>query len=95
MAMLVIPVTELVPWLGFAFPRLRVRYGAPTAIVLVGLAWSLFDFQKHWFLEPRVGPGTALIVIVYMAAGAIVFGWISLRSRGSLLFPFSPLPASI
>jgi membrane protease YdiL (CAAX protease family) len=83
-AMLVIPFTEQIPWLGFAFPRLRTRHGSLVAIAVTGLAWSLFHFQKHLLLGASFG-SAAPIMIPYMTAGAVVFGWIHLRARGSLL----------
>jgi membrane protease YdiL (CAAX protease family) len=86
-AMTVIPTTELVPWLGFAFPRLHARHGTLRAIAVVALAWGTFHFQKHWFLDPSFSVGVGVVMIVYMAAGAIVFGWIKLRTGGSLLLP--------
>jgi CAAX protease family protein len=84
-AMLVIPFTEQIPWLGFAFGRLRERHGSLFAVTAVGLAWSLFHVQKHLFLGPEFPIGEAAIMIPYMTAGAIVFGWIRLRAQGSLL----------
>jgi membrane protease YdiL (CAAX protease family) len=83
-AMLVIPFTEQIPWLGFAFPRLRARHGSRAAIALTGLAWALFHLQKHAFLDPSY-VNHAAIMIPYMTAGAIVFGWLLLRAGGSLL----------
>jgi membrane protease YdiL (CAAX protease family) len=83
-ALLVIPFTEQIPWLGFAFPRLRARHGSLVAIAVSGLAWALFHFQKHLLLGASFG-SAAPIMIPYMAAGAVVFGWIHLRARGSLL----------
>jgi membrane protease YdiL (CAAX protease family) len=50
--MVVIPFTEQIPWLGFAFPRLRARHGSRVAIALTGFAWALFHLQKHAFLDP-------------------------------------------
>ncbi|HMJ52940.1 MAG TPA: CPBP family intramembrane glutamic endopeptidase [Polyangiaceae bacterium] len=84
-AMLVIPFTEQIPWLGFAFGRLRERHGSLFAITAVGLGWALFHAQKHLFLDPGFAPGVTAIMILEMTAGAIVFGWMRLRARGSLL----------
>jgi membrane protease YdiL (CAAX protease family) len=84
-AMLIIPFTEQIAWRGYAYPALLRAHGALRASLIMGGAWALFHAQKHLFLLPAPDPTVALLSIVFMTAGTVVFSWIQLRARGSLL----------
>lgn len=84
-AMLVVPLTEQLPWRGFLYPRLERRYGALAASGIVGVAWALFHVQKHVLLQAELGWTSPLVLIPFMTAGTVVFTWLQRRTRGSLL----------
>jgi membrane protease YdiL (CAAX protease family) len=84
MAMVVFSVGEEVGWRGFAHPRLRERYGALSGSLLLGLLWGLWHVPM--FLLANLEPGmVALLVVVFLPAGSVVFGWFFERTRGSLV----------
>lgn len=45
---LLVGVFEEVGWTGFAVPRLRLRYGALTTGLIVGLLWGAWHFILFW-----------------------------------------------
>jgi uncharacterized protein len=84
-AMLVVPFTEQLPWRGFLYPRLARRHGPLVASVATGVAWALFHVQKHVFLREQLGWTSPWILVPFMTAGTVVFTWLYVRTRGSLL----------
>jgi len=84
-AMLLIPFTEQIPWRGYLYPRLERARGPLVASLLTGLLWGLFHVQKHAFIDPNASLTAALLTLVYMTAGTVVFSWIYLRTRRSML----------
>jgi uncharacterized protein len=83
-AMLVIPLTEQVPWRGFAYPQLERRYGPLGASLVVGAGWALFHLQKQALLGPGIAIGVALPMFLLMTAGTVVYTWFY-RRTGSML----------
>jgi uncharacterized protein len=82
-AMVMFSVGEEVGWRGYALPRLRERYGALPASLLLGLLWGLWHIPM--FLMVDLDLATAiLLVLVFMPAGSVVFGWFFEKTRGSL-----------
>jgi uncharacterized protein len=84
-AMLLIPFSEQIPWRGYLYPRLERTRGPLTASLLTGLLWGLFHVQKHAFIDPHASLSAALLTLVYMTAGTVVFSWIYLRTGRSML----------
>jgi membrane protease YdiL (CAAX protease family) len=84
-AMLIIPFTEQIAWRGYAYPPLLRAYGPLRASLIMGGAWALFHAQKHLFLIPAPDVTVTLMSVVFMTAGTVVFSWIQVRARGSLL----------
>jgi membrane protease YdiL (CAAX protease family) len=84
-ALLIIPFTEQIPWRGYLYTRLQQAQKPLLASVVTGSAWALFHVQKHAFIDPHASLALALLSIVYMSAGTVVFSWIYLRSGGSML----------
>jgi membrane protease YdiL (CAAX protease family) len=91
---------EEVGWRGFAWSRLRLRYGHASSALVLALVWAGWHLPAFWLdtglrgLEPLVIPGW----IVGLAAGAVVLGWLYDRARSSLLIvaifhAFSTWPA--
>jgi uncharacterized protein len=72
-------------WRGFALPRLLTRYNALVASLIVGVFWALWHLPLLWmegatrFQEP-VWP-----ILVDNTAKSVLFTWVFLNTRGSLL----------
>ena len=81
--MLIIPFVEEIGWRGFAMPRLTERLGALRASAMVGAGWAawhatMFALQGD---TPTVYAASMLMIFL----GSFVFGWLFVRSRGSLV----------
>jgi uncharacterized protein len=72
-------------WRGFALPRLLTRHNALVASLIVGVFWALWHLPLLWtegrtrFQEP-VWP-----ILVDNTAKSVLFTWVFLNTRGSLL----------
>ena len=72
-------------WRGFALPRLLTRYNALVASLIVGVFWALWHLPLLWtegasrYQEP-VWP-----ILVDNTAKSVLFTWVFLNTRGSLL----------
>jgi membrane protease YdiL (CAAX protease family) len=72
-------------WRGFALPRLLTRHNALVASLIVGVLWALWHLPLLWmegatrFQEP-VWP-----ILVDNTAKSVLFTWVFLNTRGSLL----------
>jgi membrane protease YdiL (CAAX protease family) len=84
-ALLLIPFTEQIPWRGYLYPRLERTHGALNASLMTGSLWALFHVQKHAFIDPHASLTAAVLTFAYMAAGTVVFSWIYLRTKRSML----------
>lgn len=84
-ALLLIPLTEQIPWRGYLYPRLARACGSQLASLIAGFAWGLFHVQKHTFIDPNASWALALLTIAFMTSGTIVLSWIYQRTGGSLL----------
>ena len=82
-AMLVIPLTEQIPWRGFVYARLEDRLGPLGASLVAGAGWALFHLQKQSLLGPGLASGVAASMLLLMTAGTVVFTWFY-RRTGSM-----------
>ncbi|MBI3201607.1 MAG: CPBP family intramembrane metalloprotease [Myxococcales bacterium] len=81
-AMILIPFVEEIGWRGFAMPRLTERYGVLRASAVVGVAWA--GWHAVMFVLQGFSPLVFAASMAMIFAGSFVFGWLFLRSRGSL-----------
>ena len=79
------PLGEEFGWRGFAWPALRARLGWRASSLVLGAVWAMWHlplFFVEGSLQSRL---PVLPFLVSTVALSVVFGWLSLRSQGSLL----------
>lgn len=82
LAMLLVPLLEEPAWRGYAMPRLVRRFGALSASLWLGLAWSAWHLVM--FSLQGMGPGALVWGLLHICAGGVLFGWLFQRTRGSV-----------
>lgn len=75
---------EEIGWRGYALPRLLERYSALIASLVIGAVWAL------WHLPKFLTAGSAhdypfILFIIDVLAKAIIFTWLAVHTRQSLL----------
>ncbi len=91
-------------WRGFLLPRLLDLHGALGVSLVLGVLWALWHLPLQW--TPGYGPYQQpwWLLLLDVTAKSVVFTWVFLRTRGSLLvavvlhgttnvFVVSPAPA--
>jgi membrane protease YdiL (CAAX protease family) len=79
------PLGEEFGWRGYALPALQVRHGWRASSLLLGVVWGLWHLPL-FFIEGSLHSGLPMLPFMASAiALSVVFGWLSLRSRGSVL----------
>ena len=72
-------------WRGFALPRLLGRTTALSASLLVGVLWAGWHLPLLWTEGSSMFGGPVWLMFVDLPAKAVLFTWIFLRTRGSVL----------
>lgn len=82
-AMVLVPLVEETGWRGFALPRLLAHGGPLRATAILGVIWAAW----HACIFVVTYPSAPLLAasFVNILVGAVVFTWVFLRTRGSLL----------
>lgn len=78
-------IGEEIGWRGFAQPLLQKRYNLLWACLIIGVLWATWH---SWPFFAPGGAGDALTIIetyVRLIATAVIYGWIYVRTGGSLL----------
>jgi membrane protease YdiL (CAAX protease family) len=76
------PLGEEPGWRGYALPRLRARWSALVASILLALAWACWHLPLWWVADvPRPFP----VYVVGMIPLTIIFTWLVERGDGSAL----------
>jgi len=86
---LIAGLIEELGWMGFAFPRLQIRFGALTGAVLLGVIHSIWHMAAD-YLGASVALGSCwlphfLMFIVSMTAMRIILVWVYVNTRSLLL----------
>ena len=80
------PLGEEIGWRGFLLPMLLRRNGAFAASLILAVVWGLWHLPVDLYAGFLVkGPGAVLARIVWTLPMTILFTWIFLRAKGSLL----------
>ncbi len=79
------PLGEEFGWRGYAGPALQVRYGWRAASLILGAVWGLWHLPLFFVAGTLQSRLPVLPFLASTIALSVVFGWLSARSRGSLL----------
>jgi uncharacterized protein len=76
---------EELAWRGFALPRLLTRYNALVASVVLGVIWALWHLPLLWTEGGPMYQLPVWLLLLDLTAKAILFTWVFLHTRGSVL----------
>lgn len=87
LALLVNGYGEETGWRGFAWPRLRQRHTLGGAALILSVPWALWHTPTFWIDSGYRGFPVFMIpgLLVGLAAGAVVAGWLYEHARSSIL----------
>jgi uncharacterized protein len=72
-------------WRGFALPRLLRRTTALVASLILGVLWAGWHLPLLWTEGSALFGGPAWLLFLDLPAKAVLFTWVFLRTRGSVL----------
>jgi membrane protease YdiL (CAAX protease family) len=78
---------EEIGWRGYLLPRLLARYNALLASLLLGIVWTLWHLPKFWMggAAEDAHNYPFWLLGVHLMAQSILYTWVFLHTRGSLL----------
>lgn len=83
---LVVGLGEEGGWMGFAYPRLKARWGFWVGNLLLGVIWGLWHFPMFLTVGDSQNGSSLLLFVMKMTALRFMFS-LSLDQTGSLLMP--------
>jgi membrane protease YdiL (CAAX protease family) len=72
-------------WRGFALPRLLARHNALVASLILGVLWALWHLPLLWMEGATRYQEPIWPILVDNTAKSVIFTWVFLHTRGSLL----------
>ena len=76
---------EELAWRGFALPRLLTRHNALVASLILGVLWALWHLPLVWTEGNAMYQQPVWLLLVDIPAKSILFTWVFLHTRGSVL----------
>ena len=76
---------EELAWRGFALPRLLSRYNALAASLILGVIWGVWHLPLVWTEGATLYQQPLWLFLVDITAKSVLFTWVFLHSRGSVL----------
>jgi membrane protease YdiL (CAAX protease family) len=76
---------EELAWRGFALPRLLSRHNALVASLILGVIWALWHLPLVWTEGNAMYHQPVWLLLVDIPAKSILFTWVFLQTRGSVL----------
>ena len=76
---------EELAWRGFALPRLLSRHNALVASLILGVIWALWHLPLVWTEGNAMYHQPIWLLLVDIPAKSILFTWVFLHTRGSVL----------
>jgi hypothetical protein len=79
------PLGEEFGWRGYAWPALQVRHGWRASSLILGAVWGLWHLPLFFIAGTLQSRLPVLPFLASAIALSVVFGWLSVRSHGSVL----------
>jgi membrane protease YdiL (CAAX protease family) len=79
------PLGEEFGWRGYAWPAMRARHSWRTSSLIIGVVWGLWHLPLFFIAGTLQSRLPVLPFLASTIALSVVFGWLSERSRGSVL----------
>jgi membrane protease YdiL (CAAX protease family) len=76
---------EELAWRGFALPRLLSQHNALVASLILGVIWALWHLPLLWTEGNAMYHQPVWLLLVDIPAKSILFTWVFLHTRGSVL----------
>lgn len=78
---------EEVGWRGFAWPRLREKFGFLMSSAILSLPWVLWHTATFFYNDNmfELGIGGTIGWVLSIFTGAIILGWLTDKARGNIL----------
>ena len=80
-------IGEEIGWRGYALPGLLSRVQTLGASLLVGAVWALWHLPLFWLPGDFHQELPLLVFFLQVAASSVIYGWMFVNTRGSLLLP--------
>ncbi|MGL5115110.1 MAG: CPBP family glutamic-type intramembrane protease [Beijerinckiaceae bacterium] len=79
------PLGEEFGWRGYAMPALTDRWGWRAASLVIGIVWGLWHLPLFFMVGTAQSAMSMPLFMVNIVAGSVIFGWLFVRTRGSVL----------
>ena len=79
------PLGEEFGWRGYAMPALMARNDWRTASLVIGVVWGLWHLPLFFMAGTAQSQMPIPVFLLNILAGAVLFGWLFVRSQGSVL----------
>ncbi|WP_433782102.1 CPBP family intramembrane glutamic endopeptidase [Actinomycetospora sp. CA-101289] len=76
---------EELGWRGFALPQLLARYTPLAASLVLGVVWAAWHLPLLWTSGAALHQQPPWLLVLDVTAKAILFTWVFLHTRGSVL----------
>lgn len=76
---------EEIGWRGYAFPRLLRAYSPLGASLILGLIWGVWHLPLFWMPWDFHSEMSVLPFLIQVLASSVIYGWLYMNTRGSLL----------
>jgi uncharacterized protein len=76
---------EELAWRGFALPRLLLQHNALVASLILGVLWALWHVPLIWTEGASMYQQPIWLMLVDIPANSVLFTWVFLHTRGSVL----------
>ena len=78
------PLGEEFGWRGYALPALQAGMGWRTASLVLGAVWGVWHLPLLFFADTVQAHMTIAIFLLSTVAMSVLFGWLALRTGGSV-----------
>ena len=79
------PLGEEFGWRGYAMSALMARTSWRVASVIIGVVWGLWHLPLFFMIGTTQSHMPVLVFMINIVAGSVLFGWLFVRTKGSVL----------